>query len=641
MLRKNSFKWRFVCFVLCLTQLSEAKVKLPALVSDGMVLQREQEVPVWGYATPGEEIKINFLKKNYRIHTDATGNWKAMLPPMKAGGPYVMQINDIEIKDILIGDVWLCSGQSNMELPVNRVTDMFREEIEVYTNPMIRHIKISLTYNFKQPQTDISPASWMALTQENVMSFSALAYFFAKDLYAYTKAPVGMINSSVGGSPIEAWISEESLQPFPRHLHDRSLYQSDEYTADVQRIEKWRQAWWNVTLYKQDAGLNGAQKWYFPEYDDSSWEHTDMFDPAWGSNGNGSHWFRKDFEIPQALIGEKATLRMGCIADADSIYVNGVFTGTVSYRYPPRIYPIPEGVLKEGKNTITVRLISYGGSPEFVKDKPYKIIFGEANREINLEGIWKYRQGIEMPLLQGGTTLHYKPIGLYNGMIAPLRNCAFKGVIWYQGESNTGRYNEYGALLNALITDWRKYWQQPELPFFVVQLPNYMKSSDRPEESQWSELRDVQLRVTQTVPRTELAVAIDLGEWNDIHPLNKKELGRRLSLLAQYSVYGNKNVVCKGPVYHSKTIEGDKIVLSFEAGTNNLDQTEELKSFAIAGSDGSFHRAKASVDTNKVIVWCDEVKQPVMVRYAWGNNPEGANLRNKSGLPASPFRTDN
>ncbi|KAA6351671.1 hypothetical protein EZS27_000942 [termite gut metagenome] len=630
-----------VCFVLCLTQLCEAKVKLPTLVSDGMVLQREQEVIVWGYATPGEEVKINFLKKNYHIHTDATGNWKAVLPPMKAGGPYAMLINDIEIKDVLIGDVWLCSGQSNMELPVSRITDMFREEVEAYTNSMIRYIKTPLTYNFKQPQTDIPPTPWMALTKENVMSFSALAYFFAKDLYAYTKVPVGVINSSVGGSPIEAWISEEGLQPFPRHLNDRNLYQSDEYVADLQRIERWRQAWWNVTLYKQDAGLNGVQKWYSPEYDDSSWRRTDMFDPAWGNNGNGSYWFRKDFEMPQALTGEKAILRMGCIADADSIYVNGVFTGSISYRYPPRIYTIPEGVLKEGKNTITVRLISYGGYPEFVRDKPYKIVFEKAKREINLEGEWKYRRGVEMPALQGRTSFQYKPVGLYNAMIAPLQNCTFKGVIWYQGESNTGRYNEYGALLSALINDWRQYWQQPELPFFVVQLPNYMKSSDQPEESQWAELRDVQLRVTQTVPHTELAIAIDLGEWNDIHPLNKKELGRRLSLLAQHSVYGNKNVACKGPVYRSKTIEGDKIILSFEAGTDELEQIEELKSFAVAGTDGRFYWAKASVDKNKVIVWCDRVKQPVMVRYAWGNNPEGANLKNKSGLPASPFRTDN
>jgi sialate O-acetylesterase len=225
-------------------------------------------------------------------------------------------------------------------------------------------------------------------------------------------------------------------------------------------------------------------------------------------------------------------------------------------------------------------------------------------------------------------------------MIAPLKNCALKGIIWYQGESNTGRYNEYYSLLSTLIGDWRAYWQQPELPFFAVQLANFMESYTHPTESQWAELRDVQLQITKTVPNTGLAVAIDLGEWNDIHPLNKKELGRRLSLLAQNQVYGNKKLVCNGPVYRSKTIEGNKIILSFENGTDDLEQTTQLKGFSIAGPDGRFHWANGCTDKNKVIVWCDEVQQPVMVRYAWENNPAGVNLKNKTGLPASPFRTD-
>jgi sialate O-acetylesterase len=644
MLQKHFLKEWLIGLIFCFAQWCEAKVELPTLISDGLVLQREQNIKVWGYANPGEEVKINFLKKKYQTNADATGNWQVILSPAKAGGPYAMQINELEIKDILIGDVWLCSGQSNMELTVSRVTDMFREEVEAYTNPMIRYVKVPLAYNFHQPQTDIAPASWKTLTQENVMSFSAVAYFFAKDLYAKTKVPIGLINSSVGGSPAEAWISEESLRPFSGYINEKSLYQSDDYVAGVKNIEQKKRELWNSTLHKQDAGLNDLQKWYDLEYNDSSWEHTDLFHAAWGSNGlnpvNGSFWFRKDFEIPPSLSGEKAVLRMGCIVDADSIYVNGVFVGTTSYQYPPRIYPIPENLLKEGKNTITVRLISYMGYPEFVKDKPYKIVFGDKNKEISLEGKWKYKQGTTMPVLEGKTPFHYKPAGLYNAMIAPLKNCALKGIIWYQGEANTKRYNEYYSLLSTLIEDWRSCWQQPGLPFFAVQLANFMQAFNQPTESQWAELRDVQLQITQTVPNTGLAVAIDLGEWNDIHPLNKKEVGRRLSLLAQNQVYGNKKMVCNGPVYHSKTTDGNKIILSFEEGTDDLEQTSNLQGFSIAGPDGKFHWAKGCTDKNKVIVWCNDVQQPVTVRYAWADNPAGANLKNKAGLPASPFRTD-
>lgn len=628
--------------ILSFAFLCEAEVKLPVLVSDGMVLQRDQNIRVWGWADAGETVNVHFLKKKYTAIADADGNWTITLPPLKAGGTYVMTINEIELKDILVGDVWLCSGQSNMELPISRVRDMFREETESYGNPLIRYIKVPLAYNFHQPQTDINRTSWQALTPQNALSFSAVAYFFAKDLFEKINIPIGLINASVGGSPAEAWISEEGLKHFPAYLNEKAICQSDNYVSDVKNLDRERRNGWMGVLNKQDAGLNDTWKWFSPEYNDGDWQTFDLFDNSWGSDGlnpvNGSHWFRKDIDIPRHLAGKSAVLRLGCIVDADSVFVNGVFVGTVSYRYPPRIYPIPENLLKEGRNNITVRLISYSGTPEFVKDKPYKIVFDK--EEISLEGAWKYRQGTRMPVLPNETFFQYKPVGLYNAMIAPLQNWGIKGVLWYQGESNAGRYNEYYALMTALINDWRKLWKQEHLPFLLVQLPNYMQDAPYPTESHWAELRNVQLQLSQTVPHTGLAVTIDIGEWNDVHPLNKKDVGKRLSLQAQRLVYGDKKVVCNGPVYRSMAVEGNKIILSFEDGTNDLMPLDELKGFAIAGADGKFEWAKAKIENNKVVVWNDTVREPVMVRYAWRNNPEEANLKNKSGLPASPFQAE-
>ncbi len=510
--------------MLFLTLLCEAKVKLPVILSNGMVLQREQNIQVWGNADPGEQVTVHFLKKKYTTQAGEDGNWKVTLPPTKAGGPYTMAINGVELKNILIGDVYLCSGQSNMELPINRVTDMFRDEIATYSNPMIRHIKVPLNYNFHKSQEDIKPTEWKELNPVDGMQFSALAYFFAKEMYEKNKIPVGLINSAVGGSPIEAWISEEGLKPFPKYLSDRDLYRLDEYVEAIRKTDRMKQNRWSEVLYKNDPGLHEPTKWFDAAYDDTDWQTFDLFDTGWSNNGinpnNGSHWFRKEIEISEKQVSGQATLRLGCIVDADSVYVNGTFVGTIAYQYPPRIYKLPEGLLKVGKNTVTVRLISYGGRPRFVPDKPYKIVFN--NNELSLEGIWKYKQGAPMPASTGGTTFQYIPTGLYNAMIAPLRNLSFKGAIWCQGESNTGRYNEYYDLLTSMIADWRTKLAS-QVPFVIVELAEYGKPDG------WDLFRQVQRRVANDTPNAALAPAKDLGEWNDIHPLNKKAVGIRVA----------------------------------------------------------------------------------------------------------------
>ena len=532
-----------VLLCLCATSMVDAKVKLPALISDGMVLQREQPIKVWGTADAGESVQVKFLKNAtptgvkggklkvaYTVTADANGRWTLTLPAMKPGGPYILQVNDIELKDILVGDVWLCSGQSNMELPVSRVTDMFRDEIAAYENTNIRQLKVPNIFNFHAPQADLPDyVAWKPLTQENVMNFSALGYFFAKAMYEKNSIPVGLINSSWGGTPVEAWISEEGLKEFPKYINDKRQYEDDAYLKSIKQTEGLSFYRWNTSLYRGDAGLHEATPWYAANYNDKDWKTVDLFSTDWGTNGlnpiNGSHWFRKEVEVPQDWNGKEATLRLGCIVDADSVYVNGTFVGTISYQYPPRIYTIPAGVLKAGKNTVTIRLISNNGYPHFVKEKPYKIICG--NEEVSLQGEWKYRLGASMPPAPGMMFFCYKPVCLYNAMIAPLQNYGIRGVLWYQGESNVDRRNEYAALLTVLIAEWRSTFDNPELPFYIVELADFLSKDDISGRQAWAEMRKEQAKVAETNRNTRLIRNSDLGEWNDIHPLDKKNLGQR------------------------------------------------------------------------------------------------------------------
>lgn len=641
-MRRLLFRVMLICLFLCFAPWGEAKVKLPAFISDGMVLQREQNIRIWGTANPGEQVIVHFMKKKYETQADDRGEWQIALPPTKAGGPYAMKINELEINNILIGDVYLCSGQSNMELPIGRVTDMFREEVAGYSNPMIRYIKVPLSYHFQSPQADIHREPWKELTSENAMQFSALCYFFAKEMYAKNSVPVGIVNSSVGGSPIEAWISAEGLKPFPKYLNQKELYPSEEVINEIRLADQRRSQRWREVLYKSDAGLHEPVKWFGQGYDDSNWETVDLFDDTWNNNGlnpvNGSHWFRKEVDVDASQAGKSATLRLGCIVDADSVFVNGTLVGTTSYQYPPRIYPIREGLLRGGKNTIAIRLISHSGRPHFVRDKPYKIVFDVD--EIDLERHWKYKLGASMPPAPGGTTFQYVPTGLYNAMIAPLIGYSFKCAVWYQGESNTGRYNEYADLCKALIADWRSAFDQPDLPFVIVQLPNFMEAAHVPAESNWAEMRDVQLKLAQHIPNVGLTVNIDLGEWNDVHPLNKKDVAHRIVLQVLKLAHGNRTMIADGPVYEGMAKEGNAIVLSFKQGTGDMMPVDELRGFAIAGGDGKYKWAKAAVlSRNKIKVWSDEVIDPVSVRYAWADNPVDANVKNKEGLPASPFQT--
>ena len=621
MIVKYVLTWLFVA-ALCVPQLS-AKVRLPRLVSDRMVLQRDTELDIWGWADPGEKVTVRFQGRHYDTETGADGCWHVLLPPQQAGGPFVLEVNEIVIRDVLVGDVWLCSGQSNQETPIARLTDKF-PEINVSNNHMIRHYKVPTQDVKGELREEIAGnAGWHSAIASDVMNWTALAYFFAQEAYEHTHVPVGMLVSSLGGSAIESWISQEHLKEFPQLLVDQAAYDS-------------------LKLARQDRG---AGRWQLPECDDSDWA-TMTVPGYWRENGSdirGTVWCRKTFDVPASMAGRHARLYMGTMVDSDSVFVNGTFVGFTSYTYPPRKYDIPAGVLHEGKNVIAVRLTANGGNGGFVKDKRYAIVGDEA--EIDLTGTWRYRTGIDQSEVQRLSArlanLDRTGSGLYNGMIYPIRHYRVKGAIWYQGETNAGNPAPYADYLKALITNWRELWQWPDMPFLLVQLPNFMEKKDRPTDSGWARIRDAQFRTALSVPHTELAVTYDVGEWNDIHPLDKKTVAHRLFLGARRLVYGEK-VNASGPLYRDMQVDGDRIVLSFtETGRGLACRGKELKHFAIAGEDRKFVWAKAVIRGNKVVVSSPEVKHPVAVRYAWSDNPSDANLCNKDGLLASPFRTDN
>ena len=510
---------------------AEAKVRLPSVLSDGMVLQRDMPAMIWGWADSGETFWIEWNGAGFMVTAKEDGCWSAELPATKAGGPYTLTVGDIVLNDILVGDVFLCSGQSNMELPVRRVTDMFADEVASYENEQIRHYIVPKVFDFNNPQEDTPESHWKKCTQENVMEFSALAYFFAKEIYRNTGVPVGLVNASWGGTPVEAWTSEEALKDFPKHINEKRLYEDSGYRDRIKQIEGENFHHWNTVLHEGDPGHHESPAWYEEDYDDSAWQIVDMFSREWGNDGlnpqAGSHWLRKDFTMPAESAGKAGILRLGCIVDSDSVYVNGYFVGTTGYQYPPRIYRIPAGVLHEGENNVTVRIISNGGQPSFVPEKPYKIICD--GHEISLAGEWRYRQGSPMPKAPEMMFFCYKPVCLYNAMIHPIRNLRYSGVLWYQGESNVDRRNEYAALLTAMIGCWRESFNDSGLPFHIIELADFLHESDVEGRKAWAEMRQEQARAVQMNSNTVLIRNSDLGEWNDIHPLDKKTLGKRVA----------------------------------------------------------------------------------------------------------------
>jgi sialate O-acetylesterase len=607
---------------------SIAQIKLPSLVSNGMVLQRDQVTTLWGWASPGEKIRIQIGAKIIRTQADQQGKWRTQMPAYPAGGPHKLKLsgkNEIVLENVLFGDVWLCAGQSNMVLNMERVKEKYAQDIAEANNPNIRNFFIPTAISKVDVQTALPASSWLAVTPENVLKMGAVTYFFARDLYTRFQVPIGIINSSVGGTPIESWISEAGLKAFPAYVKDTSK-------TIAQSAQQNKSA---------DRGL--SEKWANPSYQPRGWKRFTI--PGfWEDQGlkdlNGVVWFRREIDIPSSLAGLPAQLFIGRIVDADQVFVNGEPVGNITYQYPPRRYSVKNGLLKAGKNVLVIRVTNTAGKGGFVPDKRYEMIVG--NQTFDLQGDWNYKVGeVFPPKIEAPTPNLFPPTSLYNAMIAPFTSYGLKGIVWYQGESNAGKPEVYEQLLPALAKDWRTQFKQAEIPFLYVQLPGFQDRNFLPTESNWAILREGQ-RKSLSIPKSGMAVTLDVGEWNDIHPLTKKPIGERLALLARKLAYG-ENIVSSGPIFASQQIEGKRIRIRFnETGSglavNNKDE-DELMYFSIAGKDKKFVWAKAIIEGESVAVWSEDIPEPMYVRYAWADNPEGANLMNREGLPASPFET--
>jgi len=643
-------KIRTVLFVLTslfLFQFAHAEVRLPKIISSNMVLQRNAECKIWGWADKGEQVNLNFRDIEKSTKADKDGNWQFTLPAMKEGGPYQMKIsgkNALILENIMIGDVWVCSGQSNMEWPVSSA-DNAEEEIARADHPQIRLFSAPKNVQF-EPVDDVESGEWLECSPSTLSNFSAVGYFFGRHVHQETGIPIGLLHTSWGGTIVETWISAESIG------------QVDEFKTRVDNLngtkveeELARKKAELQELVKKYGGdepgmVDGKALWAVQDLDISSWGEMEL-PTLWESAGleglDGVVWFRKEFELDEASAKQGVILELGPIDDSDISWINGHKVGEMKNAYSqPRTYKVPAEYLRAGKNIIAVRIEDTGGGGG-IYGSPDQMKIQTVAGTISLAGKWHFKVSpVDLTMnVQNSIGPNSNPTLLYNGMIHPFLNYSVLGAIWYQGESNAGRAYQYRTIFPLLITDWRDKWNNPDMPFFFVQLANFMQAEGQPEESEWAELREAQL-MTLSLPNTGMAVIIDIGEADDIHPTNKQDVGLRLALSALHVAY-DKEIVHSGPVFNEMIIDGPHAILEFDhlgSGLQVHDQYGYVKGFAMAGKDKKFYWAKGFIRDNKVILSCDNVKEPVAVRYGWANNPDDVNLYNIEGLPASPFRTD-
>ena len=637
---RKHFLYLFLLLCCCSV---DARVVLPQLFQSGMVLQREKPIPVWGKAEPQEVVMVRWQKKQYKTIAGADGRWRIDLPKQKAGGPYTLQVNDLEFTDVLVGDVWLCSGQSNVDVTIERVYPQYPDEIEHFSNSNIRLFRVKNQTNPHGVQDDILSSSWKPLTKGNAWSFSALGTFLGLRMFAKTHVPQGVIVNSWGGTPIEAWISADSLvKDYPLAVEKTRLYQDEAMVNAQQQANKLADQRWRQLLDERDPGVQ--QHFTALDYDDSSWKNIHQYSMEWAKKEGrgivGSIWLRQHVQVDKAHAGKPARLLLGTLFDADFTYLNGQEIGRTYYQYPPRRYDIPAGLLREGDNVITIRFVNKYGTVHFIQDKPYLLAFGDDRCSQNpmpadvllLSESWKHHEGAEMPPCPSGdVSLQNMASTLYNAVLYPLAPYALNGVVWYQGESNTGNPAPYGDLLQKLMANWRTLWNNPKLPFCVVQLANYMAPSDQPQpNSGWARLREAQRTATIGDEFAETACIIDLGETVDIHPLRKKEVAERVGLCLDRVSYGEWPALSPQPV--GGNVKGQEVTVIFDQPMQN-GQIAEVE---VAGADKHFVPVEAAM-SGAYLKFQSPIAHPVYVHYAWKDNPIKANLRNRSGLPAFPF----
>ncbi|UEG54830.1 beta galactosidase jelly roll domain-containing protein [Mucilaginibacter daejeonensis] len=616
------------------------------LFGDGMVLQRNKPITIWGWADRGEKVTVKFQKQTRTAIANKDGKWRVILNSEPEGGPYQMTIkgkDQLLLSDVLLGEVWLCSGQSNMEFAVRSANNASREILEA-NNTQIRQFKVPNTIS-KQPQDGLTGGSWRPATPENVGEFTAVGYFYAKELYKQLKVPIGLINSTWGGTDIETWISRPALENSDIF---RSMANVLPPAADLDVVIKARKEQLLATIEKLQSGLPKdtaeISKWREPKFDDTKWPEMPV--PAFWEGTvdglDGTVWLRRTFNISKKNAGKLAELHLGMVDDEDVSYLNGVKVGGMKEGYnTQRVYPITAGLLKEGANTIAIRVQDNGGGGG-VTGKPDDIQLLVGEDTIGLAGQWKFQVASLSQATNNNADPNVFPSLLYNGMISPLVDHSVKGVLWYQGENNAQRAVQYRTALPLLINDWRKSWKQPDMPFYIIQISSWKASGgDSRLGSQWAELREAQTMASK-LPNTGLVVTVDVGETNDIHPKDKQDVGKRSAALSLARSYGMA-LPYQGPSYKSMQIKNGKAMLTFSDAEDGLwvkDKYGYIKGFELAGANERFYYAKATLDGNKVILENPNVSVPVAVRYAWADDAGDANLYNKAGFPLVPFRTD-
>ena len=631
-----------IAFLTLQNGLVQAEVKLPKVFSNNMVLQRDIPIKLWGWADKKEKITVILHDDTLSVKVDRKGKWMAELPAREAGGPYELIIsgeNEIKLSNILFGDVWVCSGQSNMEWPMHS-TNNAEEEIANATHPRIRLIAVEKKVSTK-PLEDCESAGWVVCGPETVTNFSAVGYYFGRKLHDDLDVPIGLIHTSWGGTNVETWTSApsiEKIEGFEGIAEELKSFDQEKIIAEQRaKLE-------SITgpLPDQDEGMDGDQAlWASEKTNYSSWKEMEL-PGLWETkltNLDGIVWFEKEFELERMDLVGDVTIHLGKIDDSDITFLNGTEIGRTIQKYnESRVYLAPKKLLNIGKNTIVVRVEDTGGGGGIYGD-PDDLYVKVENKKISLAGSWKYKIG--RGDFSASISPNSMPSLLYNAMIHPIIPYGIKGAIWYQGESNAGRAYQYRTTFPNMITNWRQDWGLGDFPFFFVQLANYMAPVDEPAESAWAELREAQA-MTLSLPNTGMATIIDIGAADDIHPRNKLDVGRRLALNALNKTYG-KEVVFSGPTFKEMKVQGNRVTITYDnlgSGFYLKDKYGYVNGFSVAGKDRKFHWAKAYITGETVEVSCDKVAKPVAVRYGWANNPEDLNLFNMEGLPAVPFRTD-
>ena len=617
-----------------------ANVRLHNIFQSNMVLQRDMPCTIWGWADKGEKISITIDNITYKTKAAKDGSWKIVLPKHAAGGPLSVTVkgnNTIQLDNILYGDIWLCGGQSNMQFHVNEIA-VKETDAQRNNNNNIRLFTAGLSTNYV-PQDTLAGGTWKICDIQTIQDFSAVGFFFGRHLQENLHIPIGLIADNLGATAVETWMSNDALMTMPqfKDYYDAYLAPGKNFATVRAEFEKIKPEWEQQFYLANDPGL--TEKWYDTSTNTSDWKTLNV--PGYWNNEelknfDGAVWMRRTFDLPENYTGTTFNVSLGQLDDYDITWVNGHKVGETLGNFNWRNYSVPVKYLQPKNNVIVVRIFDAGN-----KGGIYNMFW-----DPRLAGTWQYKTGAAInaanftkPLIVNDYVFS-SPALLYNGCIAPITNLAIKGVIWYQGEGNASRAEEYKTLFPAMINNWRNKFKQDSLPFFFVQLANYMQEPVMPGNSEWAELREAQAAALQ-LPNTGMATAIDIGEANDIHPKNKKDVGMRLGLAALKNIY-HVDTAYTSPLYESMTVSGDSIIVSFSDNPElkSTDKYGYLNGFAIAGKDNVFHWAQAYISNNKVVVYSSMVKAPVAVRYAWADNPGTLNLYSSKGLPVAPFRTD-